>query len=79
MSRWTMITKYDDDEVWELAEQVIEREWLDDGLIRWVMDTSSTEEAIRDSIPSLVSVEPMEPESADQALEQPEDATHSSA
>jgi hypothetical protein len=60
LNRWQLITMNADEEVWDLAEQVIEREWLDDGRMRWVLDTEASEETIRDSVPSIVSVEAME-------------------
>jgi hypothetical protein len=73
LSRWRLVTTEDDDEVWELAEQVVEREWMDNGQMRWILDASASEEAIREQIPSLVSIEPVEPEDAEQTSDQPQE------
>ncbi len=58
MNRWEVITRQDDDEMWEIAETVIEREWLEDGQIRWVIETPGGADTIAESVPSVTSVRP---------------------
>lgn len=65
MNRWEVVTREDDDDMWGIADQVLERQWLEDGQIRWIIDTESSEDAIREVVPSVVSVQAVQADRAE--------------